>query len=555
MKMLKFGSVDRRFVSASFKSIFIWDIVTKEQLRKLELPQQLIAMTLTEEDGKLLGALKDHRLKSWDIESGELIENVDWTAGLEETNQVLYRRPITAAFGTEAKLLAIVYKGQDILLWDLESGSFYDTYDREEGAGPLIEKPYGSVGVRCLCFGAAHTADLLCAAYVDGGLALFDTSRGSVVGKSTAFAHILISSPDGTTFATADPSGRIQLLCSETLALLYIVRSVEPGLQDLAFSGDSMRLIDIRNSHCRVWEPPALLSKHTNNDSGFQEHHSAPEIVDLEPDNTSVRITSMGCDDTGDWVFVGKEDGTVNLCSINNPRNFSLLLSHAHGVAITVLCYEQQSKSLASMDSSSRILVHTLKIQGQSLVAERSLLDHRAGLAVSQLVLRPGLDRLLIPSASCDELWSLSRDKAETLASIHYEQRESYRWCCHPSNSNHLILFTNGEAHIYDWGSLQQLTNISGITLNSGLPPELSVCSIATFFNGSMLATTFRESPRSESESRVLFWNTANFVCQAEKADPALCFQILAGKIELDVGSISKATYYAKRKARLRPPQ
>ncbi|KAJ5972744.1 uncharacterized protein N7479_002662 [Penicillium vulpinum] len=43
----------------------------------------------------------------------------------------LYRRPVTAAFSMGAHLLAITYKGQDILLWELESDSLYDINSRE----------------------------------------------------------------------------------------------------------------------------------------------------------------------------------------------------------------------------------------------------------------------------------------------------------------------------------------------------------------------------------------------------------------------------------------
>lgn len=75
-----------------------------------------------------------------------------------------------------------------------------------------------------------------------------------------AFAHVLACSADGRMLATADPAGTIQLLNLETLRLVYRIGSVEPGLQDLTFSLDGLRLLDIRGSRCRVRDLTDLVT-------------------------------------------------------------------------------------------------------------------------------------------------------------------------------------------------------------------------------------------------------------------------------------------------------
>lgn len=120
----------------------------------------------------------------------------------------LYRRSITAAFGMDANLLAIIYKGQDILLWELDTHIIYDIYSRESKASAeSLGRSYGSSGVRYLVFGNSVNAHLLACAYTDGELVLFDTFCGEVKNRVVAFAHILACSDDGSVLASADLSG------------------------------------------------------------------------------------------------------------------------------------------------------------------------------------------------------------------------------------------------------------------------------------------------------------------------------------------------------------
>jgi hypothetical protein len=113
-----------------------------------------MALSLDDEDRLLLGALKDHRLKYWDLNTGGPPEAVDWTRGLEAMTIRHYRRPTAAAFGIDCGLLAVIYKGQDILLWCIASDELLALYSRESGIiAESLGRPYGSSGVRCLIFG------------------------------------------------------------------------------------------------------------------------------------------------------------------------------------------------------------------------------------------------------------------------------------------------------------------------------------------------------------------------------------------------------------------
>ncbi|KAH8806031.1 hypothetical protein F5884DRAFT_801489 [Xylogone sp. PMI_703] len=535
VRILSFGEGGNILVSAGSKVIRIWNLSSKSQMWKFDAPQQCMSLTLTEQNQFLLAALKDHHLKVWDLNDGTMVEDIDWTKGLEEMTTRLYRRPVTAAFGPEVDLLAIIYKGQDILLWDLENESLYGIYGRESGAYEGSGRPYGSAGVRCLVFGSGVNAHLLAAVYGDGELVLFDTSTGEVKKRAVAFAHTITCSADGSILAAGDPSGSIQLFKLDTLQLLYRINPVEPGIQGLSFSGDGARVLDIRGSRCRVWGPTVLVGRDA--ESRDVEITSVPPL-EIKPGFAEdvILITSVACHDSGEVLFVGKEDGSVYLYDIRTGLEIRKIFSHAHGVAIVSLNFEDQNQTLCSTDSSSRIMIHKLVHQNQSIEATDVLFDHRADMAVGQLVCDSGLNHILISSESTDMLWLISKDENKLIATNHYQDRGPYRWANHPANSEHLILVTHTELHIFEWKTLKALTRPEGILLSDAILPGLSVRTIMPCFNGSILAAMFTESNRRLSKSKVLLWNVSDLKPESETVLTAPGYLDLADKVELLIG-------------------
>jgi hypothetical protein len=73
----------------------------------------------------------------------------------------------------------VVYRGQDILLWSLESYALHDTYNRN-GSSSRIQSRGDDAGALCLAFSMAPDANLLAVGYAYGDLLLFDTADGVV---------------------------------------------------------------------------------------------------------------------------------------------------------------------------------------------------------------------------------------------------------------------------------------------------------------------------------------------------------------------------------------
>lgn len=87
-----------------------------------------------------------------------------------------------AALSPDQNILAIIYRGEDILFWDIERDRIHDIYEKETGSRLNMSTKVadGSTTVRSLGFSAGLGTDLLAATYSDGDLYVYDTSTGNI---------------------------------------------------------------------------------------------------------------------------------------------------------------------------------------------------------------------------------------------------------------------------------------------------------------------------------------------------------------------------------------
>jgi WD40 repeat protein len=537
VRHLHFGDVKEIFISSGAKLVCVWSTNSWEPLWKFSIPHLCMSLALTDDNELLLGALRSNHLLVWDLADGTLRDSTDWTQGIEGQRAHAFRRPIAAAICIESYLLAVVYRGQDILVWDLERDALHDTYSRETGVRASPVRKSFSPGALSVVFSKGTSADLLAAAYADGDLVLFDTSEGVAVQNVLANAHTLAASPDGRTLACGDTSGTIQLYDFETLKLLHRITSDDYGTSALAFSRDSHRLIDIRGSQCRVWDPVALVRQDFEDEtSDTVSVSTAPLETRLDPLEDEVLVTSLICHNSHNIFFCGKEDGSVYLYDAKSGQQTQKLFSHGDGVSIMSLCLDDKSQIISSIDSSSRVMSHRLVYKGMHWEVAETVFDYRAGVAIEQLLCNEGNMRILLTSALSDVLWSISGQGNAIIATISWENRGPYRWVSHPSNRDHLILISDNKAHLYEWRTLQKLTDQGGIVLEGNILPELAIRSITSCFEGKGIATTFIESGKPQSNSKLLLWNTSDFAIGSKRAATISNYHYLADQVDFLIG-------------------
>ena len=147
---------------------------------------------------------------------------------------------------------------------------------------------------------------------------------------------------------------------------------------------------------------------------------------------------------------------------------------------------------------------------------------------------------MLICSANKDTLHRIGPENNTIIATNAWADRGPHRWNSHPMSSEQLILINGNVAHLYDWETLNRLTNEGGILLECTILPELSIRSMSACFGGTVLATAFAEFSGIHARSRLLLWTTSDFARTSETAVPVPKYQYLADQVEFLIGAFGQ---------------
>ena len=546
VRIAKFAEDGRTLAICCVREISVYSVDPWECVWTFELPAQCMAIAFADDGGLLLAASKKNELLIWDLRTGTLGDREDWTLDLDGLQTHTFRSPIAAAFSMEQGLLAVAYRGQDILVWNLEGERIYEAYAKGIGLAKGERETHGAmVSVLAMTFSSAPETSLLAAAYSDGDLVIYDMAEGTVKATVYANAQILACSSDGRTLASGDSNGTIQLFDFETLRYLYRIKSEDYGIKALAFSADCHRLLDIRGSHCRVWDPLALIRQtEDEQQSDTVSISTNPQEISMTTINDSIEITAIACHDEEEVFFCGKDDGSVALYEIRTGLQNTVLFCYTRGVPIISLIFDTQSQLLCSTDVSSRVMIHKIAKIQKAWSATEVVLDHRAGIAVDDLIANSGCSRVLLCSATRDSLFAIPAATSSVLKTLQWEDRGSYRWVSHPMDREAVILITNHEAHLYNWLTLDKITTHNSIALASSLSPDLKIRSVTPCFGGTVLATVFAQAAGSYVESKLVLWNTANFKRDSERIDSIPDSQAFADHVELLIGNYGQRVVY-----------
>jgi hypothetical protein len=435
-----------------------------------------MAISFTNEDSILRVATKQNQLFEWDIDDEALIndEPVDWMTDMEDNIQ--FRTPTSTAFGPVTGLMSVIYRGQNLILWDYVDDRIADVYEKETGSvGSYGSKRLadGTTTVRSTVFSPAIDSSELAATYTDGDLVVYDTTDGSVIAAAEgANAVVLACSNDGRTLAGVDSAGNLTLFEMDTLRKLYRVQfDTDIPPKGLAFTSDSLRLIEMRGEQCQIWEPTVLFRA-----DGVEDELSDTVSVSTAPqeiNSTTIRpinITAMVCCQASNAVFCAMQDGSVHVYDISGDPESQYLFVQTAGCPIDLLYIDEVSSIIACSDLSGRTTARKFSnrrpSQRQKMTwnaSEEPLIDTRLPTQgrVRQLLVSGQQSRMLVSTDVSDTLWSIPRHNEEP---GWLEQVEGWgkppHWLPHPTKSEYLIHIGSNALGIYDWANLNLVRSV-----------------------------------------------------------------------------------------------
>ncbi|KAI0421746.1 hypothetical protein F5X98DRAFT_389026 [Xylaria grammica] len=553
---VSFSEDGRLFATGGAKTVRVWDLTSSEQVISFRVPAMCISIAFIEDDKMLLVTARNNTMIFWDITKNmSRGDPIDWTKDLLEGDPQLYARvPTIAAFSREQNLVAIIYKGYDILLWTLDGEEIHDLYEKDNGSyrhETTKVMPSGSTTVWAVTFGSTLENNFLVAAYSDGDIVVFDTDSGKRRGcLEQANAQTVACSPDGRTLATADSQGNVDLFDLGALKFIYRLRldADDVVTKKLAFTADGLRLLSIRPRQFGVWDPTVLLRREFGDEKSDTSPHSLITQDVGQGNGEDIPITAIACIRDTAEVVCGKEDGTVHIYNVSSEPHGRELFTQTRNCAITLLHFDDDSRTITCADTSGRVTSRRLVPETRAgFTSGEVIFDKRGQDSISQIIASIRHGRILISTASSDELWSLEiPTPVECVARTETSMKVGHRtrWLTSPDSEDLLVRFDNSAAVFYRWESLTPIRSVELVS-HGDLP--LSVESIVPFQHVHYFATIYGAAPGVPSSAREYYlWDVRDFVSgaqpplsvreESEKIHPILEFGRLDAKVEMVIG-------------------
>ncbi|KAL8938934.1 MAG: hypothetical protein Q9216_003620, partial [Gyalolechia sp. 2 TL-2023] len=533
IRFLEFGSTNALLASAGRQTVVLWDVSARTQLWAIVTTHRLLALDFNEDDTILMAGNIANYTIFLAIKDGQVLDQL-LVYDVDEHAPDGYQRPPThAQLCGELNLLAVGYRQRPINIWDLEDRAFIGQFHKSAPdiyPGPLLV---------AMVFNPNPDMNVVASSYGDGDLVTFDPWNQKQCASTEANAQVLAASSDGTTLATGDGSGTIQLFDFETLRLLYRSTAYGCDIRAIAFASNNVRFLDIRGDHCNVWEPSAIV-RQTDDGDGSSEYCSegvSPEVETIQSGSwdDSRLITAMIT--FGSHYFVcGRENGSVVLYDARNGQPSQELYSHATKTAITLLAWNDRESVLASTDRSSRVQVRkVLEDSSGAWVVERPLLDQSMDQVIRQLLLNVNGKLLLVSTLLSDYVWDL--DGCRWQINRCADGRRSWRWLNCNAATPKLLHIVDGKIQCFDWQSLEECVlpdSLMTLLIDHDYP---SIASLEMASQTPDICAYFREPPGNQVPPRLRLWSlNLSPSTQNWGVDRSTNFDVLASEVKVVIG-------------------
>jgi WD40 repeat protein len=365
------------------------------------------------------------------------------------------------------RLAALAYRNASVALWDLDAVDKIGYFEKEG-----FENVYASPQTLDMIFNPVSELELFAVTYKDGDLVTCNPWTLEQTGKYHLQVSLVVlaATSDGRILAGGAEDGAIYLFLFETLQLLHHIERPDEQLRiyNITFSADNLRFFDIRGQCCNVWEPFVLVPRDGSDDNSSEPQ--SEEVIAQEPATSRAHVFQWGEAITtieqtadGSFLFVGRQDGTIDICELSTGATIDKLRLHDGFTEIRFLDWNDEKRLLLSVDTTGRCIITHISFSGKdSKPQECALMDHRECGSVRQALICPDGTSFLICTDSGVKLMGVNGDLMGEEATI-----PKGCWMSHPSNPLLLILAQAEHVHIFYWASLKKFSVTEGITLSA----------------------------------------------------------------------------------------
>ncbi|GAB1317214.1 NACHT domain-containing protein [Madurella fahalii] len=363
-------------------------------------------------------------------------------------------------------LAAVTYRCAPVTIWDIERRQKIGVFYR-----PGTEGIYQQVQVQDMVFNPIPDLELLAIAYDGVGIAICDPWTREQHDLRSIEARIMVSSPDGRTLVAGDQRGIIHILTFEaSLKVLYRISAFNSMLQCIAFSPDNLRVYEVRDNFCNVWEPPALVRRDTFDDNSSESlsneaPSSVPEMV-ARPITHDDHITCVAFSEDSKHIFCGRKNGGLSIYdATKGTRLHDFRLYPNRSYAIKHLEWHSKRSVLLAVNTISRCIAVQVSVTPKRAcdVAFPPIFDRHVEHPVTHVLINYAGDLFHFSTLRGDEVWNSTGELVGRYDSSAFG--EDKRWIQHPNDADLLLMLRRTQIHAFRWATFEAITPVAGLPL------------------------------------------------------------------------------------------
>ncbi|KAI1196726.1 NACHT and WD domain protein [Nemania serpens] len=427
-------------VAASIKYVAVWDL-DGNALWQNRLRSRCILLTAS--SSLVICVMMSGKAIWWDVATGEQLDLRHYPHRAPKSPSGT-KAPFTGSFNPTLELVALGYQTGPICIYELQT---------HEWIGWVADSI--SRGLTHLEFNPNPDVDLLLVAYDDSQLSLYDPWSGTLIHSQKPETDVILqslsSSPDGRTFATTDTQGNLRIWNFESLAVLYHVLTPPCSFRTLSFTADGINVLDVGNHEMRVWTPPIMDWKPTEEEGGIEDQVTILPVTAgrYYKQLRSMKLRVVISHDNKPILISGNYNGEVTAYDQDGDRN-ELLYSHPNSI---VKCLAlSKSDVIASSDTNGVVQVWQLDTSQLPVIrAANQEFQVQLKTAVLQLLFDDEGRYLLVCTRDMDRVYEVATGVVVGSLSFHTDERQLWRWTSLPGSAtpSRFVLVCDGKVMCY----------------------------------------------------------------------------------------------------------
>lgn len=359
---LTFNHAGTIIAAGGRESIKLWNASTAMENLSLSIIAVPVLLVFSSDDF-LFVVSRNNNISIYNVEDGSILTQFNWAEEKQWAN-VVAEFPIHVSLNLHRTRMAVAYRGLPVSFWDIEKKAYLKKL--RSTAPSSRYKKRGSTSCAHDSASAVEfhsTTNEIFISYADRRFIKWDPDANTqVVASMHADIHVLKCSPDGTIVVSGNSGGQINIWTTTTLEIIFTLEEDDEAVRRLCFNPGGSRIFDVRGTYCNVWEPEILLK----GTKVYQETRTPSLIPSGEPSRmmitNSISITCLCPSPNGIFSITGTDNGCVILYSLVTGKRLRILYNHSSSAEITSITWSNDSRLIATGDSTSKVFVYSLAI-------------------------------------------------------------------------------------------------------------------------------------------------------------------------------------------------